>query len=96
MSRKTSTCTACLQEGHTRVSKDCPKYIPFWNKENEKELMELVDSYSEVIWEEVSEKIKEYKLKLKSLNLLQQNKVILSMLKLIRKMLRELWMMKKV
>ena len=57
MSRKTSTCTACLQEGHTKVSKDCPKYIPFWNKENEKELMELVDSYSEVIWEEVSEKM---------------------------------------
>lgn len=57
MSRKTSTCTACLQDGHTKASKECPKYVPFWNKEKESELIELIDTYNEIIWEEVSEKI---------------------------------------
>ena len=57
MSRKVSTCTACLQEGHTKASKECPKYIPFWNKEKEDELFKITNEYTEINWEEVSEKI---------------------------------------
>ena len=57
MSRKPSTCTACNTIGHTKSSKDCPKYIPFWNKETEEKLLEVIDQYTDIIWEEVSEKM---------------------------------------
>ena len=55
MSRKQSTCSVCSSVGHTKSSKECPMYIPFWNKETEEQLLKIVDEYTEINWEEVSE-----------------------------------------
>ncbi len=57
MSRKPSTCSVCSSTGHTKSSKECPMYIPFWNKETEEQLLKIVDDYTEINWEEVSEKM---------------------------------------
>ena len=55
MSRKTATCSSCKANGHTRASKDCPLFIPFWNKETEDKLIKCIEKYTDIEWEEVSE-----------------------------------------
>ena len=57
MSRKSSTCSVCNTVGHTKSSKECPMYIPFWNKETEEKLIDVIDNYTDIKWEEVSEKM---------------------------------------
>jgi len=57
MSRKPSTCSACSTIGHTKSSKECPMYIPFWNKETEEKLIDFIEHYTDISWEEVSEKM---------------------------------------
>jgi hypothetical protein len=57
MSRKPSSCSVCNAVGHTKSSKECPMYIPFWNKETEEKLIQIIDEYTDINWEEVSEKM---------------------------------------
>lgn len=55
MSRKPSICSSCKAEGHTRASKTCPLFIPFWNTETEEKLTKFIEKYTDIDWEEVSE-----------------------------------------
>lgn len=57
MTRKISTCTACKQQGHTKASKDCPLYVPFWNNETEQKLIVLIGDTDEIDWEDISSKM---------------------------------------